>query len=76
MRIRYVCVSQISRRETEIESPRGDSIEVDPSPMCACGTNIKMIYTTPALRRLSKVEASQYLDSILETIVSRREKSV
>ena len=75
MRLRYVCVSQICRRETEIESPHGDIAVEAASPICTCGTNMKKVYTTPILRRLSKVEASQYLDGILETIASRREKS-
>ena len=75
MRIRYMCVSQVCRRETEIESPHGDMAGETPSPICACGMKMKKVYTAPAFRRLSKAETSQYLDGILEMIASRREKS-
>jgi hypothetical protein len=57
---RYVCVSNTCRREVEIEIPPscGKTGEIS-NPTCACGAEMKKVYSAPVLRTLSEAEAIQ-----------------
>jgi hypothetical protein len=70
MRIGHVCVSQVCQHETEVESPRIDIHGETPGPISTCGTNMKKVYMTPVLRRVSKSETCPCFEGFLETNAS------
>jgi len=64
---RFVCQSATCRRE--IALPRVNETEQITNPRCACGSEMRKVYTEPTFRKLSKAEAQLLLgDGGLKTI--------
>lgn len=59
MRIRWVCVSEVCRREVEVQVAPADMARKISSPTCACGGAMKRVYTTPTIRKLSQGDVDQ-----------------
>lgn len=59
MRVRWVCVSKSCRREVEVQIPPGEVAGKLPSPTCTCGAEMKRVYATPTVRKLSRDEIDQ-----------------
>jgi hypothetical protein len=72
MRIGPVCVSNVCRHETEVNSPRIDIHGEAPGPISTSEMNMKKVYMTPVLRRVPQAETCPCFEGFLETIVSRQ----
>ena len=56
---RFVCQSAACRREIALEPGNGTGRIAN--PRCTCGSEMKKVYTKPAIRELSKAEALLFL---------------
>ena len=59
---RFVCQSVTCRREIEIAFQPSNGTRQISNPRCTCGTEMKKVYTKPAVRELSKAEAQIHFD--------------
>jgi hypothetical protein len=60
-RVKFVCQSSACRRESEIAIPTSGGTEQGSNPRCTCGTEMKRVYSKPAVRELFEAEAIQQL---------------
>jgi hypothetical protein len=56
---RFVCQSVVCRREIALQP--GNGTGQIPNPRCTCGSEMKRVYSKPAIRELSKAEAELLL---------------
>jgi hypothetical protein len=56
-RVQFVCQSSACRRQSKIEIPAGLEGRKTSKPRCTCGSEMKRVYSKPAVRELSKAEA-------------------
>jgi len=57
--MKFICTSSACRRQGQIEIPTSSRGAQISNPRCTCGSEMKRVYVKPAVRELSKAEATR-----------------
>jgi len=68
-----VCVSDLCRREAEIEIPTGSLTSEASNLTCTCGSELKKVYSKPTFAKLSKAEGvERFRELVSEGLLGKR----